>query len=67
MIQTAATITPLLYWLSTKHNLINFTKKAIPYKRIEEHKQESINTQSKIADEYEAKTSMGFKLRSQKD
>ena len=32
------------------------------YKRIEEHKQERINTQSKIADVYEAKIKMGFKL-----
>jgi hypothetical protein len=47
--------------------LIDLAKKAIPCKRIEENKQESINTQSEIADESEAKTSMGFKLGSQKD
>jgi hypothetical protein len=32
------------------------------YKRIEEHKPESISTQSEIADMYEVKISMGFKL-----
>ena len=36
-------------------------------KRIEEHKQERINTQSEIADMDEAKIKMGFKLWSQKD
>ena len=36
-------------------------------KRIEEHKQEGINLQSEIADVYEAKNKMGFKLWSQKD
>jgi hypothetical protein len=35
-----ATITPLLHWLSTKHNLIDLAKKAFSCKRIEEHKQE---------------------------
>jgi hypothetical protein len=62
MIRTPATVTLLLCWLSTEHNLIDLAKKAISYKRIEEHKQESINTQSKIADEYEVKTSMGSSL-----
>jgi uncharacterized protein (UPF0335 family) len=52
----------MLLWLSTKHNSIDLAKKAFPCKRIEEHKQESISTQSEIADVYEAKTSMGFKL-----
>ena len=36
-------------------------------KRIEEHKQERVNMQSEIADVYEAKIKMGFKLWSQKD
>ena len=36
-------------------------------KRIEEHKQERVNTQSEIADGYEEKIKMGFKLWSQKD
>jgi uncharacterized protein (UPF0335 family) len=62
MIRTPATVTPLLRWLSTKHNSIDLAKKAFPCKRIEEHKQESISAQSEIADVYEAKTSMGFKL-----
>jgi hypothetical protein len=67
MIRTPATVIPLFCWLSTKHNLIDLAKKAIPCKQIKEHKQENINTQSKNIDEYEAKTSMRFKLRSQKD
>jgi hypothetical protein len=36
-------------------------------KRIEEHKQERVNSQSEIADVYEAKNKMRFKLWSQKD
>ena len=36
-------------------------------KRIEEHKQDRVNTQFEIADVYEAKIKMGFKLWSQKD
>jgi hypothetical protein len=62
VIWTPATITLLLYWLSTKYNSINLTKKAFPCKGIEEHKQERINTQSEIANMYEAKINMGFKL-----
>jgi hypothetical protein len=57
-----ANVTPLLHWLSTKHNSIDLAKKAFPYKRIEEHKLERINTQFEIADVYEAKMNMGFKL-----
>jgi len=53
-----ATVTPLLRWLSTKHNLIDLAKKAFLCKRIEEHKQESINTQSKIADMNDANIQM---------
>ena len=41
-----ATITPLLRWLSTKHNLIDLAKKTFPASEIEEHKQERVNTQS---------------------
>ena len=37
------------------------------YKRIKEHKQERVNTQSEIVDVYEAKIKMGLKLWSQKD
>ena len=36
-------------------------------KRIEEHKQERINTQSEIADVYEAKIKVGFKNSIPKD
>ena len=36
-------------------------------KRIEEHEQERINSQSEITDVYEAKINMGFKFSSQKD
>jgi hypothetical protein len=62
MPQTLATVTPLLCWLSTKHNSIDVAQKALPCKRIKEHKQERINTQSEIADVYEAKMNIGFKL-----
>ena len=62
MIQSPATITLLLCWLSTKHNLIDLAKKAFSCKRIEEHKQKRVNTQSEIADVYEAKIKVGFKL-----
>jgi uncharacterized protein (UPF0335 family) len=43
-------------------NQADLAKKAFLCKRIEEHKQERINTQSEIADVYEAKMNMGFKL-----
>jgi uncharacterized protein (UPF0335 family) len=66
VIQTPATVTKLLYWLSTKHNSIDLTKKDFQYKQIEEHEQERINTQSEIADVYGARTNMGFKFRIQK-
>jgi hypothetical protein len=42
--------------------LINLAKKDFPCKPIKEHKEERINTQSEIADVYEAKMNMGFKL-----
>ena len=50
-----ATATPRLRWLLIKHNLIDLSKKAFSCKRIEEHKQESINAQSEIASMNEAK------------
>jgi hypothetical protein len=62
MIRIPAMITPLLHWLSTKHNSIDLAKKAFPYKRIKEHKQERMNKQSEIADMFEAKMNMRFKL-----
>jgi hypothetical protein len=42
-------------------------QEGFPFKRIEEHKQERVNSQSEIADVYEAKNKMRFKLWSQKD
>jgi hypothetical protein len=54
MTQTLATITPLLRWLSTNHYSIDLAKKTFPCKRIEEHKQERVNSQSESADVYEA-------------
>jgi hypothetical protein len=43
------TITPLLRWLSTKHNLIDLATKAFPCKRIENTSKKIVNTQSNIA------------------
>ena len=57
-----ATATPLFRWLSTKHNLIDLSKKAFSCKRIEEHKQERVNTQSEVAYVYEAMNKMGIKF-----
>jgi hypothetical protein len=37
-------------------------REGFSYQRIEEHKQVWVNTQSEIADMYEAKIKMGFKL-----
>jgi hypothetical protein len=37
-------------------------QEGFPCKRIEEHKQERVNSQSEIVDVYEAKNKMGFKL-----
>jgi hypothetical protein len=48
------TVTPLLCWLSTKHNLIDLATKAFPYKRIENTSRKIVNTQSNIADVNEA-------------
>jgi hypothetical protein len=69
MIRTPTTVTVLLRWLSTKHNSIDLTKKAFCCKQIEEHKrkQESIGTQSEIADEYDAKMSMGVQALNTKE
>jgi hypothetical protein len=53
-----ATVTPLLRWLSTKHNLIE---------RIEEHKQEGKNTQSEIPNMNDANINRGFKNSVPKD
>ena len=61
MIRSPATITPLLRWLSTKHNLIDLAKKTFSVSE-SKHKQERVNTQFEIADVYEAKIKMGFKL-----
>jgi len=61
-VSNPATATPLLRRLSTKHNLIDLAKKAFSCKRIKEHKQKRVNTQSEIADVYEAMNKMGFKL-----
>jgi len=62
MIRSPATVTPLLHWLSTKHKLIELANDAFFCKRIEEHKQERVNSQSEIVNEYEVKKKMGFKL-----
>jgi len=37
-------------------------QKGFSYKRIEEHKQEKINTKSEIVDEYEANMHMGYEF-----
>ena len=58
MIRSPATVTPLLCWLSTKHNLIDLAE----HKQIEEHQRERVNTQFDIADVYKAKIKMGFKI-----
>ena len=42
-------------------------REGISCKQIEEHKQERINTQSEIADVYEAKIKVGFKNSIPKD
>ena len=42
-------------------------REGFSYKRIEEHKQERINTQSEIADVYEEKIKVGFKNSIPKD
>jgi len=56
-----ATITPLLHWLSTKHNLIDLAKKAVSCKRIKEHKQQGINTQYEIVNMNDMNIKTGFK------
>ena len=61
-----ATATPLLRWLSTKHNLIDLATKAFPCKWIENTSKKMVNKQSNIADMNEAKDK-GFKFWSQKD
>jgi hypothetical protein len=45
-----AIVTPLLRWLSTKHNLIDIAMKPFPCKRIENTSKKIVNTQSNIAD-----------------
>ena len=57
-----ATVTPLLRWLSTKHNLIDLAKKAFPASESKSTSKRVVNTQSEIANMDEAKVNMGFKL-----
>ena len=57
-----ATTTPLLYWLSTKHNLIDLAEKAFPASESKNTSKRMVNTQSEIANMDEAKINMGFKL-----
>ena len=60
MIWSPATVTPLLCWLSTKPQLDWSPQEGFPYKQIEEHKQERVNSQYEIADVYEVNMSTGF-------
>ena len=57
-----ATATPLLHWLSTKHNLIDLAEKAFPASESKNTSKRTVNTQSKIANMDGAKINMGFKL-----
>ena len=57
-----ATATPLLRWLSTKHNLIDLAEKAFPVSESKNTGLRTVNTQSEIANMDEAKINMGFKL-----
>ena len=57
-----ATATPLLHWLSTKHNLIDLTEKAFPASESKNTSKRTVNTKSEIANIDEAKINMGFKL-----
>ena len=66
-IRSQATVTPLLCWLSTKHNLIDLAEKAFPASESKNTSKKRINTQSGIADVYEAKIKVGFKNSIPKD
>ena len=48
------TVTPLLRWLSTKHNLIDLAEKAFPASESKNTSKKNVNTQSDIADMNEA-------------
>ena len=62
-----ATATPLLRWLSTKHNLIDLAEKAFPASESKNTSKRMVNTQFEIANLDEAKVNMGFKLSIQTD
>ena len=57
-----ATTTPLLCWLSTKHNSIDLAEKAFPASESKNTSKRTVNTQSEIANMDEAKINMAFKL-----
>jgi hypothetical protein len=61
------TVTPLLRWLSTKHNLIDLAKKAFPASESKSTRKEGKNTQSKIANINDANINRGFKNSVPKD
>jgi len=61
------TITPLLRWISTKHNLIDLAKKAVHASESKKTSKKSINTQSKIADVNDMNIQRGFKNSVPKD
>jgi hypothetical protein len=62
-----ATVTPLLRWLSTKHNLIDFAKKAFPASESKSTSNKGKNTQSEIINMNDANINRGFKNSVPKD
>jgi hypothetical protein len=62
-----ATVTPLLHWLSTKHNLIDLAKKVFPASDSKSTSKKVKNTQSEIANMNDGNINRGFKNLVPKD
>jgi hypothetical protein len=62
-----ATVTPLLRWLSTKHNLIDLAKKAFPASQSKSTSKKVKTCNLKIANMNDANINRGFKNSVPKD
>ena len=67
MIRISTTVTPLLRWLSTKHNLIDLAEKAFPATESKNTSKKVETRNLKIANINEARINMGFKNPIPKD
>ena len=65
-IQSQATVTPLLHWLSTKHNLIDLAEKAFPASELKDTSKKEL-TRNLILQIWMKRIKEGFKNSIPKD